>query len=291
FGFTIPDGFVVTIAGYDRFLSTNNLVDKVNDIYSNLDISNPEHVAYMKVFHDIYVTICENIYKCRNVLNMTTFTLPKENNSAYRCANVKYPFQEGDTGPLTYYTVNVKNTRRIQRTCVFEANRDGNYVQCKHEDVEQRSLVPVIQLQHVHIGKQYIVNGVTKNDIPDNEDRYAGNDRFDSKNHRIVIDIFREVEKRYRHSKTAERDEKIEVGLRFWKKQCKNYEAFHKVNQKEKEKIMKQKTPTWQTSVNMAAMTLTAAGVSMLVTQNLYGLVLFVVAAGLEWFKYSQRFK
>ena len=54
---------------------------------------------------------------------------------------------------------------------------------------------------------------------------------------------------------------------------------------------MKQKTPTWQTSVNMAAMTLTSAGVVMLVTQNLYGLVLLVVAAGLEWFKYSQRFK
>ena len=54
---------------------------------------------------------------------------------------------------------------------------------------------------------------------------------------------------------------------------------------------MKQKTPTWQTSVNMAAMTLTAAGVSMLVTQNLYGLVLLGVAASLEWFKYSKRFK
>lgn len=53
----------------------------------------------------------------------------------------------------------------------------------------------------------------------------------------------------------------------------------------------KQKTPTWQTSVNMAAMTLTAAGVTMLVTQNFYGLVLLAAGAGLEWFKYSKRFK
>ena len=49
--------------------------------------------------------------------------------------------------------------------------------------------------------------------------------------------------------------------------------------------------PAWQASINTAAIVLTGAGVTMLAVENLFGLVLIAVGAGLEWFKYSKRFK
>ncbi len=87
---------------------------------------------------------------------------------------------------------------------------------------------------HLNIGKQYLLNGITTDDIPDNDDYNSGNNRFDSINHRVVIDVFKETEKRYRYSKTAEKPEKVDVGLKFWKKQCDNFAGFNTSNKKEK---------------------------------------------------------
>lgn len=87
---------------------------------------------------------------------------------------------------------------------------------------------------HLNVGKQYLLNGVTTDDTPDSDDSYSENNRFDSINHRVVIDIFKEIEKKFRKSKTGERPDKVDVGLTFWKKQCNNFAGFHESNKKEK---------------------------------------------------------
>ena len=53
----------------------------------------------------------------------------------------------------------------------------------------------------------------------------------------------------------------------------------------------KQKTPTWQAGINTVAIGLIVAGFVMLQGRDLFGLVLIAAGAGLEWFKYSKRFK
>lgn len=40
-GFPVPPGFAVTVAAYDQFLDTNNLVKEINDILKDLDVSDP----------------------------------------------------------------------------------------------------------------------------------------------------------------------------------------------------------------------------------------------------------
>ncbi len=86
---------------------------------------------------------------------------------------------------------------------------------------------------YLQVGEQYILNGTTTDDTPDNIDRYESS-RFDSIHHRVVIDVFRENEKQYRHSKTDRQESTVDVGLAFWKKQSKNYQGFAKENQNEK---------------------------------------------------------
>ena len=56
-------------------------------------------------------------------------------------------------------------------------------------------------------------------------------------------------------------------------------------------KTKNEKTPLWQASVNTAAITLIVAGVSMLLANEVFGVALIAVGLGMEWFKYSQRFK
>ena len=56
-------------------------------------------------------------------------------------------------------------------------------------------------------------------------------------------------------------------------------------------KKQNEKTPLWQASINQAAITLTAAGVVMLIIRDPWGLALIAIGAVLEWFKYSKRFK
>lgn len=55
--------------------------------------------------------------------------------------------------------------------------------------------------------------------------------------------------------------------------------------------MTKQNKPLWEASVNTAAIVLTGSGVLMLQGRDYFGLVLIVVALGIEWFKYSNRFK
>jgi len=78
---------------------------------------------------------------------------------------------------------------------------------------------------HANVGEQYILNGVTTDDTPDDSSAYKNN-MFDSKNHRIVIDIFKEEEKKYRSEKTHARNEKKELGLKFWKKHSKIFKEL-----------------------------------------------------------------
>lgn len=78
---------------------------------------------------------------------------------------------------------------------------------------------------HTNVGEQYILNGITTDDTPDNSSGYNHN-MFDSKNHRIVIDIFKEEEKLYLHEKTYARNDKKELGLKFWKKQSKIFKEL-----------------------------------------------------------------
>ena len=56
-------------------------------------------------------------------------------------------------------------------------------------------------------------------------------------------------------------------------------------------KIKQERTPLWQAIINQAAITLTAAGVVMLIIKEPFGIALIIVGMGLEWFKYSQRIK
>ena len=56
-------------------------------------------------------------------------------------------------------------------------------------------------------------------------------------------------------------------------------------------KTKNEKTPLWQASVNTAAIALIVAGVSMLLAKEVFGVALIAVGLGMEWFKYSQRFK
>ena len=56
-------------------------------------------------------------------------------------------------------------------------------------------------------------------------------------------------------------------------------------------KTKQEKTPLWQASVNTAAIALIVAGVGMLLAREVFGIALIGVGLGMEWFKYSQRFK
>lgn len=126
-------------------------------ISPQLELNNPKHVAYIKVFHDIYITICENILTHKNELQMPNFSVPKEHNDAYRCDNVKYPFQD-DLIPLVYYKVITRPTQRTHKTIVWQFDQYRKPVKCHYEDVGVRTLVPIIQLQHIHISKQKVVS-------------------------------------------------------------------------------------------------------------------------------------
>ena len=50
-------------------------------------------------------------------------------------------------------------------------------------------------------------------------------------------------------------------------------------------------TPTWQAGINAAAIALIGIGVTMLQGRDIFGIILIGLGAGIEWFKYSKRFK
>ena len=56
-------------------------------------------------------------------------------------------------------------------------------------------------------------------------------------------------------------------------------------------KKQNEKTPLWQASINTAAVTLTGAGVVMLIAKEIFGVALIGTGLALEWFKYSKRFE
>ncbi len=55
--------------------------------------------------------------------------------------------------------------------------------------------------------------------------------------------------------------------------------------------MKQQNKPVIETIINTAAIALTGSGVAMLVNRDIFGLILVGLGAGLEWFKYSKRFK
>jgi len=87
---------------------------------------------------------------------------------------------------------------------------------------------------HQKVGEQYILNGITTSDTPENTSRYSSR-KFHSTNHKAVIDIFIEHGEEYTDSKTSSGEDKIDLGLSFWKKQSKIYDKVFDKNKYEKQ--------------------------------------------------------
>ena len=88
---------------------------------------------------------------------------------------------------------------------------------------------------HRNVGEQYILNGITTSDIPENTSRYSHR-KFHSINHKAVIDIFIEhYQNEYADSKTSSEQDKVDLGLSFWKKQSKIYNKIFDKNKYEKQ--------------------------------------------------------
>jgi len=166
---------------------------------------------------------------------------------AYRVGNIQYhpptPYERRHVSVTIIYDQFTKRvvdsinffSEDLRGLTVIEAfDRKSIYLENHSNRKRYLDEKQVFDEIHLNIGKQYLLNGITTDDTPDNDDYNSGNNRFDSIHHRVVIDVFKEIEKRYRHSKTAEKPERVDVGLNFWKKQCNNFAGFHEKNKKEK---------------------------------------------------------
>lgn len=138
-------------------------------------------------------------------------------------------FGERKTESIGFYAEDLRGMTIIE---VFD--RKSIYLESSKLRAKYDAEKLVFNQIHHNVVEQYVLNGITTSDVPENTSRYSHR-KFHSINHKTVIDIFIEHGEEYTDSKTTNDQDKIDLGLGFWKKQSKIYDKMYDTNKFEKQ--------------------------------------------------------